>query len=73
MESKQAIRYLCFLFDSYYVNVMLLIPSKAAITYTGSFILLIKIKFAHVQISVPKIGMSILKTACINPWEGHAL
>ena len=29
---------------------------------------LLKIKFGHVQISVPKIGISMSKTACIIPW-----
>ena len=29
----------------------------------------LKIKFGHTQISVPKIGKPMLKTACINPWE----
>ena len=28
---------------------------------------LLKIKFGHTQISVPKIGKSRLKTVCINP------
>ena len=27
------------------------------------------IEFGHAQISAPKIGISILKTACINPWN----
>ena len=30
------------------------------------FFVLIKIKFGHVQISVPKIGMPMSKKACIN-------
>ena len=32
---------------------------------------LLKIKFRHTQIIVPKIGIPMLKTACINPWK-HA-
>ena len=32
---------------------------------------LLKIKFGHAQISVPKIGIPITKTACINPWYWH--
>ena len=28
---------------------------------------LLEIKFGHAQISVPKIGIPMLKTACINP------
>ena len=28
---------------------------------------LLKIKFGHAQISVPKIGIPMSKTACINP------
>ena len=30
--------------------------------------LLIKIKFGYAQISVPKISIPMLKTACLNPW-----
>ena len=30
-------------------------------------LVLLKIEFQHVQISVPKIGIPMLKTACINP------
>ena len=30
-------------------------------------LVLLKIKFGHIQISVPKIGISMSKTACINP------
>ena len=29
---------------------------------------LLKVKFWHGQISVPKIGIPMSKTACINPW-----
>ena len=31
-------------------------------------LVLLKIKFRHAQISVPKIGILMLKTTCINPW-----
>ena len=30
--------------------------------------ILFKIELGHIQISVPKIGTPMLKTACINPW-----
>ena len=30
---------------------------------------LLKIEFGHTQISVPKIGIPMSKTACINPWN----
>ena len=30
---------------------------------------LLEIKFGHAQISVPKIGLLMSKTACINPWR----
>ena len=30
-------------------------------------LVLVKIKFGHAQINVPKIGIPMLKTACINP------
>ena len=29
--------------------------------------ILLKIRFGHIQISAPKIGIPMLKTACINP------
>ena len=31
-------------------------------------LVLLKIKFGHAQISVPKIGIPMLKTVCINPY-----
>ena len=30
--------------------------------------ILLKIRVRHTQISVPKIGIPMSKTACINPW-----
>ena len=30
---------------------------------------LLEIKFRHAQINVPKIGIPMLKTACINPCQ----
>ena len=30
--------------------------------------ILLKISFGHAQISVPKIGVLMSKTVCINPW-----
>ena len=27
------------------------------------------IKFGHTQMRMPKIGVPVLKTTCINPWE----
>ena len=32
---------------------------------------LLRIKFGHAQISVPKIGIPMSKTASINPWYWH--
>ena len=32
-------------------------------------IILLKMEFGHVQISAPKIGTRMSKTACINPWQ----
>ena len=29
---------------------------------------LLKMRFGHAQISVPKIGIPMLKLGCINPW-----
>ena len=29
---------------------------------------LLNMKFGHAQISVPKIGIQMLKLRCINPW-----
>ena len=31
-------------------------------------VILFKIEFGHVQISVPKIGTLMSKTVCINSW-----
>ena len=31
-------------------------------------LVLLKINFGHTQMSVPKIGIQMSKTACINPW-----
>ena len=31
--------------------------------------ILVKIRFGHAQISVPKIGITMLKTASINPGD----
>ena len=33
------------------------------------YFILIRIKFVQNQISVPKIGILLLKAACINPWK----
>ena len=30
---------------------------------------LLKIKFTHTQIILPKIGIAMSKTACTNPWS----
>ena len=40
---------------------------KLELHITVDFFVLIKIKFGHTQISVPKIGIPMSKTACINP------
>ena len=40
---------------------------KAGIKFTGYFLLLIRIKFGHAQISVSKISLPMSKTACVNP------
>ena len=54
-----------FLFSCYYVHIMLL-SSKTGIVFKGSSSFT-KIKFGCTQISVPKIIIPVLKTACINP------
>ena len=57
--------YLFFIFPSfclYYVTDLI-----RKLDYVNWFILfLIRIKFGHTQISVPKIGIPMSKTACIN-------
>ena len=35
--------------------------------FNGSFSFT-KTKFGHAEISVPKIGILMLKTTCTNPW-----
>ena len=46
---------LCYWFDQ-----------KTGNAFNGSFCF--KIKFRQAQISVPKMGILMLKTVCINPW-----
>ena len=44
---------------------MLLFDQKTGIGFNGTFSLL-KIKFGHARISVPKIGIQMSKTVCIK-------
>ena len=59
--------YVFFLFPWYLLYYVTDLIKK--LDYVNCFILfLIRIKFRHAQISVPKIGIPMSKTACINPW-----
>ena len=66
-ESKQTIHYICFLFSRYYVRSYYVADSikNLELSLTAVSVLL-KISFGKGQIIVPKIGMLISKTACIN-------
>ena len=66
-ESKQTIHYIYFLF-SRYVHIMLLIWWKKLELRLMAVLVLLKIESGHAQISVPKIGIRMTKTTCINPW-----
>ena len=67
-ESKQTIHYICFLFSGYYVRIALLIWSKNRQELCLiALSVLLKIRFGHAQISVPKIGIAMWKTGGINP------
>ena len=66
MEPKQATNYnyfVIFSLCSCYVTDML----KKLKLRLLVVIILVKIEFGHTQISAPKIGKPIRKTACINP------
>ena len=60
-ESKQTIHYVCFLFSGYHVQI-----KKLELRLTVVSVLL-KVIFGHGQISLPKIGIPMSKTACIKP------
>ena len=66
MKYKRAIHYICF-FSLHHVHVMLLIWSKNWIYVYYLLLFLISFKFGHTQISVPKVGILMSKTGCINP------
>ena len=59
IKYKQTTRDICSLFSHHYVYTMLLILSKSGIKFTGYYIL-IRAKFWHAQISVPKISIPML-------------
>ena len=69
IESKQAIHYIHYLFFCYYVHIQLLIDKKLKFCYFIVLILLNEKIFGYSQISVPKIGMLISKTASVNPQQ----
>ena len=68
MKYKRAAHYIYFLFCRCYVYIMLPIWCKSWNRVYWLLLFLIRIKFGHAQISVPKIGVPISKIACINPW-----
>ena len=59
VESKQAIRHIFFflLWCSWY-------DQKTGVVFTGS--VTFKIKFGHTLISLSRLNIQMLKTACIN-------
>ena len=61
--------YISFLFSHYYDHIKLLIWSKKLELRLMVVSVLLKIKFGHAQISVPKIGIPMSETTCINPWR----
>ena len=66
-ESKQTIHYIYFIFSCYYVTDYIAdLIKKLELCLTVVSVLL-KIRFGHAQISVPKISVSMLKTALSTP------
>ena len=61
--------YIIFVF--YFLIIMFILcywfDQKAGIFFYWLLLFLIRIKFGHTQVSVPKICMPMSKTACINP------
>ena len=66
-ESKQTnitfIYYLSLLCSHYVIDLI-----KKLEMHLMVVTIFLKIKFRHAQISVPKIGIPMSETACINPW-----
>ena len=66
-ESKQTIHYIYFIFSCYYVTDYIAdLIKKLELCLTVVSVLL-KIRFEHAQSSVPKISISMLKTALSTP------
>ena len=61
--------YLFFIFLTFCLYVTNLIKKLDHVNWFLLF--LIRIKFGHAQISVPKIGTPMSKTGCINPYQNH--
>ena len=59
--------HLFFIFSLLYSHYVVDLIKKLELRLMEASVLL-KIKFGHTQISVPKIGIPMRKTACINPW-----
>ena len=70
MKYKQAVLYICFLFSHHYVCYVTDLIKKRLLVYVYWLLLflIIRIKFGHAQLSVPKIGILMSKTVCINPF-----
>ena len=66
-DSKQTIHYIWF----YFLVIMFILccwfDKKKLELRLMVVLVLLKMKFGHAQISVPKIGIPMSKTACINP------
>ena len=70
-EPKQTIHYICISFSRYHLisiyYLFFVIIKKLGLLLMVVSVLL-KMKIGHAQISVPKIGIPMLKLRCINPW-----
>ena len=66
MESKQVMIAITLLFF-HYAHIKLMISSKKQELHLLVVIILFKTEFGHAQISVPKIGKPMPKTACFSP------
>ena len=66
-QTSYTLQLFCCFFDLMFV-LCYWYDQKTGIAFTGSYIISFKVEFGHVQISVPKIGKPMPKTACSNPW-----
>ena len=67
MESKQAICYIYFLISVIIFVLYYWFDKKKLELRLLVILIVIKVKYGHDQVSMPKVGIPVLKTPYINP------